>query len=180
MAGAGRSPRDALARMLRCSLRLRGLLRDVRGVRMRDGTGERGVSGGAARSRMGRPRPSRGVAGESPLSSPDNRFRLLPMLLLRLMVLLLRRTGLLAVPLLLRSAAVMSAGSARQEDVLLAVCAPLRGLAGVSDLLPDGGARKLACRARGLLAAGVVIPGGTTASASEVDRSSGSIVWQAC
>ncbi len=166
--------------MLRCSLRLRGLLRDVRGVRMRDGTGERGVSDGAACSRMARPRPSRGVAGVSLLSSPDNRFRLLPMLLLRWMMLLLRRTGLLAVLLLLRSVAATSAGSAREEDALLAVCAPVRGVAGVSDLPPDCAARRLACRARVLLAAGVVIPCGTTVSASEVDNSSGSIVWQAC
>ena len=148
---------------------------------MRDGTGERGVSGGAACSRVGWPRPSRGVAGLSLLSSPDNRFRLLPMLLLRSMVMLLfRRTGPRAVPLLLSSAAVMLAGSTRQEDVLLSVCAPLRGVAGVRDLLSGCAARRLACRARGLLAAGVVIPCGTTVSASEVARSTASIVWQVC
>ena len=141
---------------------------------MREFIGERGVSAWAAGSRMGRPRPSRGVAGESPISSPDSRSRLLPVLLLRLM-LLLRRTGLLAVPRLLRSAAMTAAGSARR-DVLLSVRAPLRGVDGVSVCA----ACKLICCARGLLAAGVVIPCGTNVSASEVARSSDNIVWQPC
>ena len=87
---------------------------------MREGIGERGVSAGVAGSRMGRPRPSRGVAGASFMSSPESWSRLLPILLLRLMMMLLRRTGLLAVPLLLGLAASPSAGSARL-GILLSV-----------------------------------------------------------